>query len=122
MILNNYHNKLYIAYQLCANNVISLLNKNYPNKDWKKINKHEKYDIILASILRYLGSKVLCLDHEICIKLYNEVYKGLTISNYIVPLMDIDIDPVLRQINEYEKEYDECVIEEEDNNFKFNLT
>mgnify|MGYP000321053220 CR=1 FL=1 len=24
--------------------------------------------------------------------------------------------------HEYEKEYDECVIEEEDNNFKFNLT
>jgi hypothetical protein len=111
-----------MAYQLCANNVIFLLNKNYPNKDWEKINKHEKYDIILASILRYLGSKVLCLDDEICVKLYNEVYKGLTISNYIVPLMDIDIDPALRQLNEYDKDYDECVIEEEDNNFKFNLT
>ena len=111
-----------MAYQLCATNVISLLNKNYPNKDWEKINNHEKYDIILAEILRYLGSKVLCLDHEICIKLYNEVYKGLTITNYIIPLMDIDIDPLLRQFNEYDKDYDECVIEEEDNNFKFNLT
>ena len=113
-----------MAYQLCATNVISLLNKNYPNKDWEKINKHEKYDIILASILRYLASKVLCLDDEICIKLCNEVYKGLTISNYIVPLMDIDIDPTLRQFNEYDKDYDECAAEaeEEDNNFKFNLT
>jgi hypothetical protein len=36
--------------------------------------------------------------------------------------MDIDIDPALRQLNEYDKDYDECVIEEEDNNFKFNLT
>ena len=65
---------------------------------------------------------MLCLDNEICIKLYNEVYKGLTIDNYIVPLMDIDIDPTLRQINEYDKDYDECTREEEDNNFNFNLT
>ena len=108
-----------MAYQHCASNVITLLNKNYPNKNWQENKKHK---IILSEILRYLGSKVLCLDNEICIKLYNEVYKGLTISNYIVPLMDIDIDPVLRQFNEYEKEYDECVIEEEDNNFKLNLT
>ena len=111
-----------MAYQLCGTNVISLLNKNYPNKDWKKINKHTKGDIILAEILRYLGSKVLCFDDEICIKIYNEVYKGLTITNYIIPLMDIDIDPLLREFNEYDKDYDECVIEEEDNNFKFNLT
>lgn len=111
-----------MAYQLCATNVICLLNKNYPNKDWGKINKHEKQHIILAEILRYLGSKVLCLDDKICIKLYNEVYKGLTITNYIIPLMDIDIEPSLREFNEYDKGYDECVIEEEDNNFKFNLT
>ena len=111
-----------MAYQLCANNVISLLNKNYPNKDWEKINKHEKCNIILASILNYLGSKTLCLDNEICIKLYNEVYKGLTIANYIIPLMDIDIDPSLRQFNEYDKDYDECAREEEENNFNFNLT
>jgi hypothetical protein len=44
----------------------------------------------------------------------------ITITNYIIPLMDIDIDPSLRQFNEYDKEYEECVIEEEDNNFKFN--
>jgi hypothetical protein len=111
-----------MAYQQCGTNVIALLNKIYPNKDWEKINNQEKYDLILAEILRYLGSNVLCLDDEICIKLYNEVYKGLTLSNYIVPLMDIDIDPALRQFNEYEKDYDECVIEEENNNFKFNLT
>jgi hypothetical protein len=36
--------------------------------------------------------------------------------------MDIDIDPALRQLNEYDKDYDECVIEEETNTFKFNLT
>jgi hypothetical protein len=35
--------------------------------------------------------------------------------------MDIDIDPSLRQFNEYDKDYDECVMEEEDNNLKFNL-
>jgi hypothetical protein len=107
-----------MAYQECATNVITLLNKNYPNKDWKESNKHK---IILSEILSYLGSTVLCLDKEICIKLYNQVYKGLTITNYIVPLMDIDIDPSLRQFNEYDKDYDECVMEEEDNNLKFNL-
>ena len=111
-----------MAYQLCVTNVISLLNKNYPNKDWEKINKHEKCDIIIAEILRYLGSKMLLLDEEICIKIYNQVYKGLTITNYIIPLMDIDIDPSLREFNEYDKDYDECIIEEEDNEFKFNLT
>jgi hypothetical protein len=110
-----------MAYQLCTTNVISLLKKNNPNKDWGEINKTEKCDIILT-ILRYLGSKSLCFDDEICIKLYNEVYKGLTNTNYIIPLMDIDIDPGLRQFNEYDKDYDECVMEEEDNNFKFNLT
>jgi hypothetical protein len=107
-----------MAYQLCTTNVISSLKEIYPNKDWKETNKHE---IIMSKILCYLGLKVLCLDDKICIKLYNEVYKGLTISNYVVPLMDIDIDPTLRQLNEYDKNYDECVIEEEDNNFKFNL-
>ena len=111
-----------MAYQLCANNVIFLLNKNYPNKDRRNINEPEKYEIILNSILHYLGTQVLCFDEKICIKLYNEVYKGLIISNYIVPIMDIDIDPILRQINEYDKNYDECVTEEENNNFKFNLT
>ena len=108
-----------MAYQLCVNNVISLLKENYPNKDWKGTNKHE---IIMSKILSYLGSKCLCLDDKICIKLYYEVYKGLTIFNYVVPLMDIDIDPALRQLNEYDKDYYECAIEEEDNNFKFNLT
>jgi hypothetical protein len=111
-----------MAYQVCATNVISSLKEIYPNKDWKEINKPEKYDIILAKILHYLGSKALLLDDEICIKLYNHVYKGLTNSNYLVPLMDVDIDPALRQFNEYDKDYDECLIEEENNNFKFNLT
>lgn len=108
-----------MAYQLCATNVIHLLKESFPNKDWKETNKHE---IIMKEILRYLGSKILCLNDTIIIKLYNEIYKGLTIPDYIVPLMDIDIDPALRQFNEYDKDYDECLIEEEDNNFKFNLT
>jgi hypothetical protein len=66
--------------------------------------------------------KGLCFDEEICIKLYDYAYKGLTTVDFIVPLMDIDIDPSLRQFNEYDKDYDECIIEEQDNNFKFNLT
>jgi hypothetical protein len=107
-----------MAYQLCVNNVKYFLKENYPNKNWKETNKHE---IIISKILHYLGSKCLCLDDKIIIKLYDEVYKGLTISNYIVALMDIDIDPALRQLNEYDKDYDECVIEEENNTFKFNL-
>jgi hypothetical protein len=108
-----------MAYQLCATNVISLLKEKYPNQDWKETNKHKN---ITHEILCYLGSKGLCLDDKIFTKLYNEVYKGLTITKYVVPLMDIDIDPSLRQLNEYDKDYDECLIEEEYNNFKFNLT
>jgi hypothetical protein len=108
-----------MAYQLCATNVIYLLKEKYPNKDWKETNKHRD---IMLEIVRYLGSKVLCLNNEICFKLYDEVYKGLTNTNYIVSLMDIDIDSSLREFNEYDKDYDECVIEEENNNFKFNLT
>ena len=36
--------------------------------------------------------------------------------------MDIDIDPSLREVHEYDKDYDECVAEEENNTFKFNLS
>lgn len=31
--------------------------------------------------------------------------------------MDKDIDPSLREFNEYNKDYNDCVIEEENNNF-----
>jgi hypothetical protein len=110
-----------MAYQRCANDVISFLQKKYPNKVWEKTNEEDQ-NIIFYEFLCNLGSKGLCLDDEICIKIYNNVYKGLTINNYIVPLMDIDIDPSLRQINEYDKEYDECITEQENNKFNFNLT
>ena len=108
-----------MAYQKCGNDVISLLKQNFPNKIWEKTK--EDVIIILDVLLKKLGSKSLCLNDEICRKMHDEIYKGLTINNYIVPLMDIDIDPSLRQFNEYDKDYDECVIEEENNNFKFNL-
>lgn len=108
VILTNiiYDSKLFMAYQLCVNNVIHLLKIKYPNKDWNATKKHE---MIFYEICNYIGLKGLCFDEEICI-------------NFIAPLMDIDIDPLLRQFNEYDKDYDECIIEEQDNNFKFNLT
>ena len=65
--------------------------------------------------------KSLVLDHEICSKVYTNVYNGLTITNYLVPLIDIDIDPSLRVINEYNKTYDDCIIEDDNNIFQFNL-
>jgi hypothetical protein len=104
-----------MAYQQCGNDVIFLLKEKYPNKVWCESDKLTILDILLSN----LGSKCLCLNREICRKIYNEVYKGLTITNYIVPIMDIDIAPSLRQFNEYDKDYDECSIEEENNNFKF---
>lgn len=110
-----------MAYQRCANDVITLLQEKYPNKVWNKT-KEEDQNIIFYEFLTNLGSKGLCLDDEICVKIYNNVYKGLTITNYTVPIMDIDIDPSLREINEYDKDYDECMTELENNNFKFNLT
>lgn len=106
-----------MAYQQCANAVIYLLKDKYPNNDWNE-DKHT----ILQTLLYNLGCKVLCFDDEILQKVYDEVKKGLTITNYTVPIMDIDIDPSLRQLNEYDKDYDECLNEEENNNFKFNLT
>ena len=112
-----YHNTN-MAYQQCSKNVILLLQSKYPNKNWKETKKHKT---IMEEILRYLGRKCLLLDDEICFKVYTNVYNGLTIANYIVPLIDIDIDPSLREFNEYDKNYDDCVIEEE-NNFQFNLS
>ena len=108
-----------MAYQQCSKNVISLLQSKYPNKNWKETKKHET---IMEEILRYLGRKCLLLDDEIYFKVYTNVYNGLTIANYIVPLIDIDIDPSLREFNEYDKNYDDCDIEEEENNFQFNLS
>ena len=74
----------------------------------------------------YIQIKILvhCVDYNIntLYNLHNEIYKGLTIHNYIVPLMDIDIDPSLREVHEYDKDYDECIAEEENNTFKFNLS
>lgn len=48
-------------------------------------------------------------------------HRVLTISknNYKVPLMDIDIDPNLRQFNKYNKDYDKYNIELENGEFKF---
>jgi len=108
-----------MAYQLCSKNVISLLQAKYPNKYWKETKIHET---IMEEIFLYLGKKCLLLDDEICLKVYANVYNGLTILNYIVPLIDIDIDPSLREFNEYDKNYDDCVIEEENNTFQFNLS
>ncbi len=108
-----------MAYQLCSKNIISLLQAKYPNKDWKETKKHQT---IMEEILLYLGKTCLLLDDKICVKVYTNVYNGLTIANYIVPLIDIDIDPSLREFNEYDKIYDDCVIEEENNKFQFNLS
>ena len=107
-----------MAYQKCTNDTINLLKNKFPNKVWNDCN--EDSHIILDNLLFNLGSKILCLDTEILRKLYQEIIKGISDKNYKVPLLDIDIDPYLRQFNEY-KDFDECMNEEENNNFKFNL-
>lgn len=77
-----------MAYQKYAKDVISLLKEKYTNKVWSKSIKKDKLTI-LQILLSNLASKGLLLDDEICRRTYNEIYKGLTISNYIVPIMDI---------------------------------
>jgi hypothetical protein len=111
-----------MAYQKCATDVIYLLKDKYPNKIWNKTTKEERCNIIFHELLSNIGSKSLGFDDEILIKVYNNVYKGLTIINYVVPLMNIDLDPDNRQMNEYDKDYDECMIEQETGKYKFNLT
>ena len=88
-----------MAYQHCATNVISLLNKNYPNKNWQENKKHK---IILSEILRYLGSKVLCLDNEIKI-----IFPCSQISNMIEDIFhshlgedNLQIYPVLWHLDD----------------------
>jgi hypothetical protein len=109
-----------MAYQKCANDVISILKEKYPNILWNK--SEENLYIVFRELLKHIGKKVLPFNNNMLITLHNEIYKGLTIIGYKVPLMDIDIDPDLRQFTEYDKDYDECEIELENNEFKFNLT
>jgi hypothetical protein len=78
-----------MAYQNCATCVIYLLKNKFPNKIWDRI-KEEDRKIIFYELLSNIGSKSLGFDDDILIKVYNNVYKGLTIINYDVPRMDID--------------------------------
>ena len=110
-----------MAYQKCATDVIYLLKDKFLNKIWDRT-KEEDRKIIFYELLSNIGSKSLGFDDEILVKVYNNVYKGLTIINYVVPLMNIDLDPDNRQMNEYDKDYDECMIEQETGKYKFNLT
>ena len=80
-----------MAYQNCATCVIYLLKDKFPNKIWDKT-KEEDRKIIFYELLSNIGSKSLGLDDDILVKVYNNVYKGLTIINYDVPRMDIDDD------------------------------
>jgi hypothetical protein len=80
-----------MAYQNCATCVIYLLKDKFPNKIWDRT-KEEDRKIIFYELLSNIGSKSLGLDDDILVKVYNNVYKGLTIINYDVPRMDIDDD------------------------------
>ena len=109
-----------MAYQICATRVITLLKTKFPTNIWSRENNEQRMDIT-RTILRDMGSYGLSLDDEIFKKMFTVVYAGLTIDDYIVPLTDIDIDPDLRIYNEYDKDYDECIEEEENNEFEFNI-
>ena len=80
-----------MAYQNCATCVIYLLKNKFPNKIWDRT-KEEDRKIIFYELLSNIGSKSLGFDDDILVKVYNNVYKGLTIINYDVPRMDIDDD------------------------------
>lgn len=109
-----------MAYQICATRVITLLKTKFPTNIWNRENNEQRMDIT-KTILRDMGRYGLSLDDEIFKKMFTVVYAGLSIDDYIVPLTDIDIDPDLRIYNEYDKDYDECVEEEENNEFVFNI-
>lgn len=106
-----------MAYQRCAENVIAKLKLEYTDKIWNKNDNETIFSILLSG----LGKHALMLDEYIFREVYNEVYKGLTISDYKVPLTTIDIDPSLRQFNEYDKDYFECEEEQLNNEYNFNL-
>ena len=59
-----------------------------------------------------MGENGLLLDEEIFKQMFLVVYHGLTIRNYIVPLMDIDIDL-------YNEDSDDCAEQEEEKNNEF---
>ena len=80
-----------MAYQNCATCVIYLLKDKFPNKIWDRT-KEEDRKIIFYELLSNIGSKSLGFDDDILVKVYNNVYKGLTIIDYDVPRMDIDDD------------------------------
>jgi hypothetical protein len=100
-----------MAYQLCATRVIKALKTQYPTIVWSKENDTHKQNIcnVILDVMREFS---LLLDEEIFKKVFSVVYAGLNVREYVVPLIDIDIDPSLREYNEYNKEYDECVEEE----------
>jgi hypothetical protein len=91
-----------MAYQNCATCVIYLLKDKFPNKIWDRT-KEEDRKIIFYELLSNIGSKSLGFDDDILVKVYNNVYKGLTIINYDVPRMDIDDDD-----DDFENNNDYC--------------
>lgn len=91
-----------MAYQNCATCVIYLLKDKFPNKIWDRT-KEEDRKIIFYELLSNIGSKSLGFDDDILVKVYNNVYKGLTIINYDVPRMDIDDDD-----DAFENNDDDC--------------
>ena len=91
-----------MAYQNCATCVIYLLKDKFPNKIWDRT-KEEDRKIIFYELLSNIGSKSLGFDDDIVVKVYNNVYKGLTIINYDVPRMDIDDDD-----DDFENNDDDC--------------
>ena len=91
-----------MAYQNCATCVIYLLKDKFPNKIWDRT-KEEDREIIFYELLLNIGSKSLGFDDDILVKVYNNVYKGLTIINYDVPRMDIDDDD-----DAFENNDDDC--------------
>ena len=109
-----------MAYRLCATRVIKELKSELPSIIWSKENDSHKKNITKV-ILEDMGDYGLMLDEEIFNKVFSVVYVGLTVREHIIPLLDIDINPFLRIYNENDKEYDDCVKEEMNNEFKFNL-
>lgn len=82
-----------MAYQKSTNEVISLLKETYPNKNWKEI---QDRCIIFTNVMNNFGNNCLAFDEVILRKVIKNVYNGLTLDNYIVPLTEFDTETDLR--------------------------
>lgn len=109
-----------MAYQQCANRVVETLKEDFPEKIWNT-NNDDDISTVVRALYKGFGKHALMFDGDAFNRVCEQIFKALTIPNYKIPLIEYDIDPSLRQFNEYDKDYDECVEEDIYGDYHFNL-